>query len=45
MYASSHQPFLTGSYRTEDGRRIRRQRPSRQVQLRRALAEQTETRR
>jgi hypothetical protein len=41
MFATSHQTFRTGSFRAEDGRRIRRQRPSRQTQLRQALAEQT----
>jgi hypothetical protein len=45
MYGTSHQTFRTGSFRAEDGCRIRRQRPSRQAQLRVALAEQTGSRR
>jgi hypothetical protein len=45
MYGTSHETFRAGSVRTEDGHYIRRQRPSRNEQERRALAEQTGSRR
>jgi hypothetical protein len=41
MFSTSHASFRTGTVRAEDGCRIRRQRPSRQVERRRAVAEQT----
>lgn len=45
MFSTSHQTLRTGSVRTEDGHYIRRPRPSRQEQNRRALAEQYGSRR
>jgi hypothetical protein len=41
MHATSHETFRTRTLRTEDGCRVRTQRPSRQRQRQVALAEQT----